>query len=106
MVIAIVILAGSKPTTEPLRRMTLYWAKRGSAPVPTGNPASALTIVPMGTPGEAADEAADVSCMRCFSRILVLVTISNARGAKRILLRNPATGAASLPKRANGRAPA
>ena len=30
LVIAMVILAGSKPTTEPLRRMILYCAKRGS----------------------------------------------------------------------------
>jgi hypothetical protein len=60
----------------------------------------------MGTLGEAVDETADVSCMRGFSRILVLVTISNARDAKRILLRNPATGAACRQKRANGRAPA
>jgi len=30
LVMAMVILAGSKPTTLPLRRMTLYSAKRGS----------------------------------------------------------------------------
>jgi hypothetical protein len=69
-------------------------------------PASALAIVPMGTPGAAADGAADVSCMRCVSRILVLVTISHARGAKRMLFRNPASGAALRPELANGRAPA
>ena len=31
LVIAMVILDGSKPTTDPLRRITLYCAKRGSA---------------------------------------------------------------------------
>src|SRR5436190_1532708 len=35
-----VILAGSKPTTAPLRRITLYWAKRGSEALATGLPGS------------------------------------------------------------------
>ena len=40
LVIAIVIFDGSKPTTAPLRRITLYCAKRGSAPLATGLPGS------------------------------------------------------------------
>ena len=40
LVIAIVIFDGSKPTTAPLRRITLYCAKRGSAPLMTGLPGS------------------------------------------------------------------
>jgi hypothetical protein len=39
-VIAIVIFAGSKATTAPLRRISLNCAKRGSALVATGLPAS------------------------------------------------------------------
>src|SRR5947207_13245039 len=35
-----VILAGSKPTTAPLRRITLYCAKRGSEALATGLPGS------------------------------------------------------------------
>src|SRR5437879_1398644 len=38
--IAMVILAGSKPTTAPLRRITLYCAKRGSEALATGLPGS------------------------------------------------------------------
>src|SRR5947209_8052926 len=38
--IAMVILAGSKPTTAPLRLITLYCAKRGSEALATGLPGS------------------------------------------------------------------
>ena len=44
LVIAIEIFIGSKPTTEPLRRITLYCANRGSIPVPTGAPASVAIV--------------------------------------------------------------
>ena len=40
LVMAMVIFDGSNATTEPLRRITLYCEKRGSAPVATGLPGS------------------------------------------------------------------
>src|SRR5690242_13323411 len=44
LVIAIVILSGSKPTTAPLRRMTLKWVKRGSAALPAASLAAPAIV--------------------------------------------------------------
>src|SRR5215470_2481545 len=51
LVTAMAIFEGSKPTTAPLRRMTLYWASRGSvftASVALGSPAVCFSCVTRG----------------------------------------------------------
>ncbi len=63
LVIAMVILDGSNATTEPLRRITLYWAKRGSAPLITGLPASPTIRSRGGTAVESVGRALAI-CMR------------------------------------------
>src|SRR5512139_3916488 len=78
LVIAMEILAGSKATTAPLRRITLYCAKRGSAAAVLGDSA----VIDSRIAGNgAAEEEALVTCMDLVScRILVVVV---ARGGIR-----------------------
>src|SRR5881397_3652270 len=78
LVIAIEILDGSKPTTAPLRRITLYWANRGSVLGPRALPVSPAMRSRVGADGVAAGEPL-VTCIGSFScRILVFV-VARAR---------------------------
>src|SRR5271155_244324 len=61
LVTAIAIFDGSKATTAPLRRMTLYWSSRGSVLTASGELASAAVGLCVGTRDGATAELA--TCM-------------------------------------------
>ena len=100
LVIAMVILAGSKPTTEPLRRITLYCAKRGSDAFATALPGSP-TIRSRGGAAVGEVEAVEICMGRSPCLELVLVddpawSAPRGKGAfarsLSVLLRGPGDG--------------
>ncbi len=73
LVIAMVILAGSKPTTAPLRRITLYCANRGSAALATGLPGSPTIRSRGGAEGEGCGAEVAI-CMEWLLSCLVAMS--------------------------------
>src|SRR5689334_19473932 len=83
-VIAIEIFAGSKPTTAPLRRITLKCAKRGSAFDATGLPGSPAS----SSRGGVATGEPEVAAMRMSRTPLSCLDVS-------VAARQPVTGGAN-----------
>ncbi len=82
LVIAMVILDGSKDTTEPLRRMTLYCEKRGSDPLPSGLPGSP-TIRSRGGAEAGLAEGVLAMCMCWFSCTFLVVAAYSVADSRR-----------------------
>src|SRR5438132_3962091 len=82
LVTAMAIFDGSKPTTAPLRRITLYCASRGSALAASGILVSPAICLGVDMDGGMAEEL--VTCMvRTPQEILWLLIRNNSRGQKR-----------------------